>query len=182
MKIKLGDYFVVGGFGQKSVFIKKDYTLPYYVGKEEVETKTSFTIPAGMTFLATVLIRSIDTKNLQANLLLLLAGCFIIYFSIEWYFRGYNSTEYEVEEYQFKTEEDFFAFLQDSKRRNKVIMRFYLVFALILVVSAFLYFSTNLVIFLFATFVMFFCLALLTKYHPFQRMFILRKLKRELIQ
>ncbi|MFC3928413.1 hypothetical protein ACVR05_02100 [Streptococcus caprae] len=97
MKIKLGSYFVVGGFGQKSVFISKDYKLPYYVSTKELETKgAGLSTPAGATFAVTVLLRYIDLQNRQANLFLLVLGLLMIYFSVEWIFRGLKIAGFEI--------------------------------------------------------------------------------------
>ena len=183
MKIMLGDYFIVGGFEQKSVFIKKDYSLPYYVSSKDIETKKGgFSISAGMTFVTTIMIRSIDAKNLQANPFLMVFGCLVAYFSIKWMFRGYNRTLHEVEEYQFPNEESLHLFIKEARRRNKVSLNFFIIFSLVTFISAFLYLKTNLFIFCFLTFGMFFCSALLAKYQSIKRIFVLRKIKKELIR
>lgn len=183
MKIKLDDYFVVGGFGQKSVFIKKDYTLPYYVSKRDVETKgTGFSIPAGMTFVVTVIIRSIDSKNLQANPMLLLIGFILVYLSVEWMVRKYAEDNHEVNAYHFPDDLAFLAFIKESQKRNSVMLVILLILGFLAILFGGLYISTNDFIFLLFSVLAFFCFSLWSKYKIFKRLYVLHKIKKELIR
>lgn len=129
---------------------------------------------------STFLIRSIDSKNFQASLPLLLVGFLVVFLSVEWIYRKFPHTILEVEEFHFENislEE----VLIDATKRNNTLMKFFIVFLLITLIFAILYLNMHLFIFLFLSLGMFVCTALLAKYQIFKRMFVLHKIKKEYI-
>lgn len=182
MKVKLRDYHVIGAIGKRALLIHKDLKKPFYVAIEEVDAESNgWKIPAGMTFVVTVLIRSIDSKNFQASLLFLLVGFLVIFLSVEWIYRKFPHTVLEVEEYHFENM-SLEEVLMDATKRNNALMKFFIVFLLVTLIFAILYLNMHLFIFLFLSLGMFVCTALLAKYQIFKRMFVLHKIKKELIR
>lgn len=183
MKILLKDYFVVGSFEQKSVFIKNDYQLPYYMSKKDIETKTGgMRVPVGVTFVITIMIRSIDSKNLQPNPLLLLIGFVIVYLSVERMVRKYAEQDHEVNKYYFENDTSLLQFIKENQKRNNMMLMIFIILLFFTILFGILYFLSHSFIFLLFSVLSFFCFALWSKYQIFKRMFVLYKIKKELIR
>ncbi|MBM7643748.1 hypothetical protein [Streptococcus loxodontisalivarius] len=178
MKIRVGDYHVVGAIGKRGVLIHKDLKGPFYVSREEDNPEAKeVRIPAGMTFVVTIMIRAIDSKNLQASLLLLLLGFLLVFLSVKWAYRKFPNRVLEVKEYQFDSP-SLEEILNDMTKRNNALMKFLMVFLLITIIFAILYLKTNFFIFLFMSVGFFLATDLMSQYQCIQRMFVLYKLKK----
>ena len=183
MKINPNNYYVIGGLGQKSVFISKDYTLPYYVSQKDIEPRSGvMKIPTGVTFATTMLIRRIDSRNLAPNPIFLLIGFVLVYFTVEWVLRRYAEETHDVDLYTFPDDEALLTFVNENQKRNNTMLWILIVLFILTLLFGLLYFKTNSFLFLLFSILSFFCFTLWSKYQIFKRMFVLHKIKKELIR
>ncbi|HEM3214258.1 hypothetical protein [Streptococcus suis] len=183
MKINTNNYFVIGGFGQKSVFISKDYTLPYYVSQKDVEVRSGvMKVPTGVTFATTMLIRRMDSRNMAPNPIFLLIGFVLVYFSVEWVLRRHAEETHDVDVYTFSDDEALLTFVNENQKRNNTMLLILIVLLIFTLLFGLLYFKINSFLFLLFSVLSFFCFALWSKNQIFKRMFVLHKIKKELIR
>lgn len=159
MKINPNNYFVIGGFGQKSVFISKDYTLPYYVSQNNIVARSGvMKVPTGVTFATTMLIRRIDSRNMTPNPIFLLIGFALVYFSVEWVLRRYAEETHDVDVYTFSDDEALLTFVNENQKRNNTMLLILIVLLIFTLLFGLLYFKINSFLFLLFSVLSFFAL------------------------
>lgn len=127
----------------------------------------------------TALIRLLDAKGYQANILVLLICYLISYLSAVAFLRQLNSLEIEIKVYHFENSEKLEDFIKSSIAHANMILYFVAGFGLVAGISGIFYLTIQSFLFLFISPLFSWCMFLLLRLEPVKRRVFLSKLEKE---
>lgn len=180
MKRNLRDYFAIGVIGENSILIDRQTRNNFYCAKSNpTGQKPRVTVSIVLIILSTSIIRKIGTLESAIGWILLLSGYAFSYLLARRFLKPYLQATISIKEYQFKDQNAYKLFLEDSYMRANKLLLYIAIFVSITLVTAVVYYITNHFFFIFLSLLMSFCGFLLLRLEPFKRREFLRQLIKE---